>query len=52
MMLYLLDNGFIGVAIGATNLIPFPLDGSKMLLLLIEGIRKPIPPEREALFPW
>jgi regulator of sigma E protease len=50
-LLYLLDvTAFIGVAIGATNLIPFPaLDGSKLLLLLIEGIRKkPIPPEKEA----
>jgi len=50
-LLYLIDiTAFISAAIGATNLIPFPaLDGSKLLLLLIEGIRKkPIPPEKEA----
>lgn len=41
---------FISVAIGATNLIPFPaLDGSKLVLLGIEAIRrKPIPVEKEA----
>jgi regulator of sigma E protease len=40
----------ISIAIGATNLIPFPaLDGSKLLLLLVEAIRrKPIPVEKEA----
>lgn len=40
----------ISVAIGATNLVPFPaLDGSKLVLLLLEGIRrKPIPVEKEA----
>ncbi|HOJ12491.1 MAG TPA: RIP metalloprotease RseP [Clostridiales bacterium] len=50
-LLYLLNiTAFISIAIGATNLIPFPaLDGNKLLLLLIEGIRKkPIPPEKEA----
>mgnify|MGYP000908848351 CR=1 FL=1 len=50
-LLYLLNiTAFISIAIGATNLIPFPaLDGSKLMLLLIEGIRKkPIPPEKEA----
>ncbi|NLC68553.1 MAG: RIP metalloprotease RseP, partial [Clostridiaceae bacterium] len=38
------------IALGAMNLIPFPaLDGNKLLLLLIEGVRKkPIPPEKEA----
>ena len=41
---------FINVAIGATNLIPFPaLDGSKLLLLIVEAVRKkPISPEKEA----
>jgi regulator of sigma E protease len=40
----------ISIALGATNLIPFPaLDGSKLLLLAVEGIRrKPLPPEKEA----
>lgn len=41
---------FISVAIGATNLVPFPaLDGSKLLLMIVEGIRrKSIPAEKEA----
>ncbi len=41
---------FISINLGIFNLIPFPaLDGSKLLLLLIEGIRrKAIPPEKEA----
>jgi len=41
---------FISVAIGATNLIPFPaLDGSKLLFIGIEAVRrKPIPIEKEA----
>jgi regulator of sigma E protease len=40
----------ISIGLGATNLIPFPaLDGSKLLLLAVEGIRKkPLPPEKEA----
>ncbi len=40
----------MSIAVGATQLIPFPmLDGSKLLLLGIEAIRKkPIPPEKEA----
>lgn len=40
---------FISIAIGATNLIPFPaLDGNKLLLLAIEAVRgKPISPEKE-----
>ena len=40
---------FISIAIGATNLIPFPaLDGNKLLLLAIEAIRgKSIPVETE-----
>lgn len=42
---------FLSIAVGATNLIPFPaLDGSKLLLLGIEAIRrKPIPVEKEAI---
>ncbi|MBP5426459.1 MAG: RIP metalloprotease RseP [Clostridiales bacterium] len=41
---------FINIAIGATNLIPFPaLDGNKLLLLMVEAVRKkPISPEKEA----
>lgn len=41
---------FISINLGLFNLIPFPaLDGSKLLLLGIEGIRKKaIPPEKEA----
>ncbi|MCX7923900.1 MAG: RIP metalloprotease RseP [Clostridia bacterium] len=41
---------YISIAIGATNLIPFPaLDGNKLLLLGIEAIRrKPLPVEKEA----
>lgn len=41
---------FISVNLGVFNLIPFPaLDGSKLLLLVIESIRrKAIPPEKEA----
>ena len=40
----------ISIALGATNLIPFPaLDGSKLVILAVEGIRKkPIPVEKEA----
>jgi regulator of sigma E protease len=40
----------VSIGLGATNLIPFPaLDGSKLLLLAVEGIRKkPLPPEKEA----
>jgi regulator of sigma E protease len=39
----------IGVNLGLFNLIPFPaLDGSKLLLLAVEAVRrKAIPPERE-----
>lgn len=41
---------FISIAVGATNLIPFPaLDGSKLVFILVEAIRrKPIPIEKEA----
>lgn len=40
----------ISINLGVFNLIPFPaLDGSKLLLLAVEGIRRrPIPPEKEA----
>lgn len=40
----------ISVNLGVFNLIPFPaLDGSKIILMIIEKIRrKPIPPEKEA----
>jgi len=40
----------ISIAVGATNLIPFPmLDGNKLLLIGIEAVRKkPINPDREA----
>ena len=40
----------ISINLGLFNLIPFPaLDGSKLLLLAIEGIRrKALPPEKEA----
>ena len=51
-LLYLLNiTGFLSIAIGATNLIPFPaLDGNKLLLFIVEAIRgKPIPQEKEAL---
>lgn len=48
-ILYL--TAFISVAVGATNLIPFPaLDGSKLVLLLLEAVRrKPLPIEKEAI---
>jgi regulator of sigma E protease len=41
----------ISINLGLFNLIPFPaLDGSKLIILTIEGIRrKAMPPEREAL---
>ncbi len=41
---------FIGINLGMLNLLPIPaLDGSKLLLLAVEGIRrKAIPPEKEA----
>lgn len=40
----------MSVAVGATNLIPFPaLDGSKLLLIGVEAVRrKPLPVEKEA----
>jgi regulator of sigma E protease len=41
----------ISINLGLFNLIPFPaLDGSKLIILTIEGIRrKAMPPEREAI---
>ena len=41
----------ISINLGLFNLIPFPaLDGSKLIILAIEGIRrKALPPEREAI---
>ena len=43
-------SALISIAIGATNLLPFPaLDGGRLLLFILEGIRgKPLSPEREA----
>jgi len=42
---------FISINLGVMNLIPFPaLDGSKLLLILVEAVRKKaIPPEKEAV---
>ena len=51
MLLYLMYiTALMSIAIGATNLIPFPvLDGGRILLIGIEAIRgKPISREREA----
>lgn len=50
-LIYLMQTtGLMSIAIGATNLIPFPmLDGNRILLIGIEAIRrKPLKPEREA----
>lgn len=43
-------SAFISIALGITNLLPIPpADGSKLILLGVEGIRrKPIPVEKEA----
>lgn len=51
MILYLIYiTGVFNIAIGASNLIPFPaLDGGRLLLIGIEAIRgKPISPEKES----
>ncbi len=42
---------FLSVNLGIFNLLPFPaLDGSKVIFLIIEAIRrKPVPPEKEGL---
>ena len=48
---YLLQmTAFMSIAVGATNLIPFPmLDGYRIVLIGLEAVRrKPIKPEREA----
>jgi regulator of sigma E protease len=44
-------SAMISINLGLVNLIPFPaLDGSKLLLLLVEKIRKkPLNPEKEAM---
>ncbi len=50
-LVYLLQmTALMSIAIGATNLIPFPmLDGNRILLIGVEAIRrKPLKPEREA----
>lgn len=50
-LIYLLQmTGLMSIAIGATNLIPFPmLDGNRLVLIGIEAIRKkPLKPEKEA----
>lgn len=50
-LIYLMQmTGLMSIAIGATNLIPFPmLDGNRLLLIGVEAIRrKPLKPEREA----
>ncbi len=42
-------SAFISIALGFTNLLPFPaLDGSWLVLLIWEGItKKPVPPEKQ-----
>lgn len=50
-LIYLIQmTGLMSIAIGATNLIPFPmLDGNRLVLIGIEAIRrKPLKPEKEA----
>ena len=50
-LLYLLQISlFLSLNFGVINLLPFPaLDGGKLLLILIEKIRrKPLAPEKEA----
>lgn len=50
-LIYLLQmTALLSIAVGATNLIPFPmLDGNRILLIGVEAVRrKPIKPEREA----
>ena len=51
MLLYLMEmTALMSIAIGATNLIPFPmLDGGKLTLIGVEAVRgKPISPQKEA----
>lgn len=50
MLLYLMNvTAYLSIAVGATNLIPFPmLDGGKLVLIGVEAVRgKPISPEKE-----
>ncbi len=52
MFLYLMYiTGMLNVALGATNLLPFPaLDGGRLLLIGIEAVRgKPLNPEKESV---
>jgi len=52
MLTYLMYiTGLLSVAIGATNLLPFPmLDGGRLLLIGIEAVRgKPLSPEKETV---
>lgn len=51
MLVYLMYiTGLLSVAIGATNLLPFPmLDGGRLLLIAIEAVRgKPLSQEKES----
>jgi regulator of sigma E protease len=51
MLLYLMNTtAFMSIAIGATNLIPFPmLDGGRITLIGLEAVRgKPLSQEKEA----
>lgn len=52
MLLILMETtAFLSIAIGATNLIPFPmLDGGKLTLIGVEAVRgKPISPQKEGI---
>lgn len=52
MLTYLMYiTGLLSVAIGATNLLPFPmLDGGRLVLIGIEAVRgKPLSPEKETV---
>ena len=50
MYLFMLA-GILSINLGIINLLPFPaLDGSRLVFLAIEGIRrKPVPSEKEAM---
>jgi regulator of sigma E protease len=51
MLVYLMYiTGLLSVAIGATNLLPFPmLDGGRLLLIAVEAVRgKPLSQEKES----
>ncbi len=50
MLLFLMEmTAFMSIAIGASNLIPFPmLDGGRLVLIGVEAVRgKPLSPEKE-----